>query len=435
MKRLPTLLCLYCLTATTMSGQMAQPFYQKPYSEQQQAPIDPYENTDFKMFNHLDLSLIGGTTGIGFDLASPIGNSLQLRAGFSLMPRWNYDMHFNVQVGDDPTTSESKFNRLSGLLENFTGYKVDDNVRMIGQPTYHQFKLMVDVMPFQNKNWHVTAGFFVGPKQFAKAFNSTEDMPSLVAVGIYNNLYNRVANSPVLNDPSYFRVHTIGDILNDMEILKTLMPDRDFNDIIESLAEKYDIDQIPGLDPEDNIIKQTYQRIANYGRMAIHVGNYAHDILYEEDEYYEEDVLWTDTDWEWGENGEIIVHHQEGDVRFHKGEVKHAKGEVKYHKGDPYMMTPDANSMVKASWLVNNFRPYLGFGYGGRLIKGSDRWKISFDCGAMFWGGTPRIVTHEGIDLCKDVEDISGDVGRRVRFFKKFKAFPILEVRLTRRLW
>lgn len=431
MKRLPTLLCLATLTTMMATAQMAQPYYLKSQPDADAPVLDK----DFQLFNHLDLSVTGGTTGIGFDLASPIGSSVQLRAGFSAMPHWEYDMHFHVQVGDDAATSSSKFQRLSGLLKDFTGYKVDEDVRMIGKPSYHQLKMMVDVMPFQNKNWHFTAGFYLGPKKFAQAFNSTEDMPSLVAVGIYNKFYDKVANSAVLNDPNYFRNNSIGDILNDIDVLRLLMPDHDFNDIIERLADEMDVDYIPGLDPEDNIIKQTYQRIVNYGRMGIHVGNYSHDILYEEDELYEEDVLYTDSDWEWGPNGELIIHHQVGDVEHYKGEVKHAKGEVKYHKGDPYKMTPDENSMVHANWLVNNFRPYLGFGYGGRLMKNDDRWRVSFDCGAMFWGGTPRIVTHEGIDLCKDVEDISGDVGRRVRFFKKFKAFPILELRVTYRLW
>ncbi len=55
---------------------------------------------------------------------------------------------------------------------------------------------------------------------------------------------------------------------------------------------------------------------------------------------------------------------------------------------------------------VNNFRPYLGFGYGGKLSNRSDRNWISFDCGAMFVGGTPRIITHDGVDLAKDVKNI-----------------------------
>jgi len=184
------------------------------------------------LFKHLDLSLTAGTTGVGFDVATPISNIMQVRAGFAAMPHFDYDMHFGVQVGDDPTASKDKFKRLSGLLEDFTGYKVDNSVRMIGQPSFHHFSLMVDVMPFKNKDWHLTAGVFVGPEKFAKAFNSTEDMPSLMAVGIYNTLYNKVANSPVLNDPNYFSSHTLYEVIKDIELLQTLGINFDDYDIL-----------------------------------------------------------------------------------------------------------------------------------------------------------------------------------------------------------
>ena len=38
-----------------------------------------------------------------------------------------------------------------------------------------------------------------------------------------------------------------------------------------------------------------------------------------------------------------------------------------YADGKPYRMVPDANNMVSCKIKVNNFRPYLGFGYGGKL--------------------------------------------------------------------
>ena len=392
---------------------------------QTEPPVVELPKSVTKPFGHLDLSLTAGTTGIGFDLAAPLTNSVQLRLGAAAMPHFNYDMHFGVQVGDDPEKSASKFERLSGLLEGFTGYKVDDDVRMIGQPSFYHMNLMVDVMPFRNKNWHLTAGFYLGPEKFGKAFNSTEDMASLVAVGIYNNLYDRVAKSDIINDPFYFYMHSMGDVLRDIDLLKTL----GFN------VDDYEILDNYGLDPDNNPIKSAYERIYNYGRMGIHVGDFDHDIYYDEDVLYGEDVVYKDDVWD--DDYENIIHYK-GEV-IHKAndpnDPLHCKGDLKHSKGDPYMMTPDETSMVKANFLVDNFRPYLGFGYGGNLSKKDDRWKISFDCGAMFWGGKPRIVTHEGIDLCRDVTNISGDVGRYVRFFKKFWAYPVLSVRITRRLF
>ena len=115
-------------------------------------------------------------------------------------------------------------------------------------------------------------------------------------------------------------------------------------------------------------------------------------------------------------------------------------GRMGVHVGDfkndsPYRMEPDADNMVSCKIKVNNFRPYLGFGYGGKLSNRSDRNWISFDCGAMFWGGTPKIITHDGVDLAKDVKNIDGKVGDYVSFFKGVKVYPVLELRLTHRIF
>lgn len=101
-----------------------------------------------------------------------------------------------------------------------------------------------------------------------------------------------------------------------------------------------------------------------------------------------------------------------------------------YDDGTPYLMEPGDDGMVRADVKVNAFKPYFGAGYGGRLLKDNDRFHIAVDLGAMFWGGSPHIVTHDGTDLTRDVSDISGKVGSYVRLAKKFKVFPVLDVRL-----
>ena len=302
------------------------------------------ESQENGFFKHLDASLTVGSTGLGFDLASPMGEYAQLRAGFSFMPHIQYKMNFEVQVGDDASKSKSKFQTLSGLLKDMTGYQVDNSVDMIGVPTYYNFNLLVDVFPFKNnKHWHFTAGFYWGNSKIGKAYNTTEDMPSLVAVGIYNNMYEKAIN----NEPFV----TINYNGNPMAITDN----PEYQDYL-------------------------YEKFREYGRMGVWIGNHVSD-------------------------------------------------------GSPYIVEPDENSMVKAEVRVNTFKPYLGFGYGGRLFKGDDRYKISFDCGAMFWGGTPSILTHDGTDLAKDVEDVKWKVGDYVRLIKGVKAFPVLNVRITRTLF
>lgn len=337
-------------------------------------------------FNHLDLSLTTGSTGIGFDASMPLNDWLSVRAGYASMPRFTYRMHFGVEVGDDPTTSQQKFNRLSGLLADFTGNQVDNVVDVDGKPTYWNWKLLVDVKPFKNKHWHLTAGLYYGSREVARAVNAIEDMPSMMAVSIYNNLYRRAMNNDLM--------FTFGTELDD------------------------DGNEVPRV---FNIGETLHDKLMEYGKMSINMGEFSHDIYYEEDVY---EVA--------PESGIII----DGTL-YDAGEeyLAHRKGEVKYAKGDTYRMTPDENSMVKAWAYANRLKPYLGFGYGGNLLKKDPHWQISFDCGAMFWGGTPKVVTHDGTDLVNDVDNVRGKVGDYVDIIKKFKVFPVLNLRITRRLF
>jgi len=304
---------------------------------------------DCGVFHHLDASVSLGTTGIGIDVSSPVGNYVNLRAGFDFMPHFHHNMTFGVQVGDDPKESDYKFGRLSGLLEGITGYKVDNKIDMIGEPAYYNFKFLVDVFPLKNnKKWHITAGFYLGPSKIAKAYNATEDMPSLMAVGIYNNMYDKILSGEPL-----ISTDAVGDVFMPYEV-------------------------------EDAFLY--------YGRMGVHVGDYARDIY-------------------------------------------DANGQLLHAKGDPYLMEPDKNGMAKASVKVNSFKPYLGIGYGGRLFKNSDKYHVAVDCGVLFWGGTPSIITHDGTDMANDLENITGKVGDYVDLLKGFKVFPVLNVRFTKSLF
>ena len=308
------------------------------------------------MFNHLDLGVTLGTTGIGLDAAMPVGNYVKLRTGFEVMPRFNYDMNFGVESFDGTGTSidQSTFNRMADVLYGLTGFKVDQNITMKGKPTMWNFKFMVDVYPFKNnKHWHVTAGFHWGPSKIAEAVNAQEDSPSLFAVGMYNHIYDVAYADWVLDIPTpLIETETTGAVYMDPNMEKTIL---------------------------------------SMGRMGIPIGKYSH-------------------------------------------EMTDAQGNV-HKQGETYYMQPNENSMVTVEARTNSFKPYLGLGYEGRLIKGNDNYKIGFDAGLMFWGGTPSIITHDGMDLANDVEDINGKVGDYVKLIKGVKAFPVLNLRITRRIF
>jgi len=318
-------------------------------------PVTQYWN-EHGIFQHMDVSLTAGTTGIGIDVASPVGKYVQLRAGYEFMPHFKKRMEFDLTINGKPAKAydkdgyrqETTFDKMKDFLYEFTGYDVDDHVDMIGKPTINNFKFLVDVFPFQqNKHWHFTAGFYWGPSRFAYAENAIESMQTLCAVGIYNQMYNKAVN---------------GDPLIQYEGVSLEVPD------------------------------QLYKKIQTMGRLGFAVGYYKRDIV-------------------------------------------DGAGNVIHKAGERYIVEPDDRGMVTVTAKSNSFKPYLGFGYGGRLIKNRDDLHVSFDCGAMFWGGTPDLYMHDGINLTDDVEKVSGQVGTYVDLFSALKVFPVLSFRITKRIF
>lgn len=336
------------------------------------------------IFQHLDVSMTLGTTGLGIDVASPVTEWAQLRLGYEFMPRFTKRMSFEMTINGQPAKSydsdgnrqETRFDKLNNFMYGFTGFDMEDHADMIGKPTLNNFKFLVDVFPFKNdKRWHFTAGFYWGPSKFAEAENSTEAMVSLVSAGIYNKMYESAKRGdPLISfDPNEFP---------SLAGVGILMPDK--------VREKF----------------------LEFGDMGFVVGYFTHDI--------------TDAD---------------GNVLVSKDMIDNNGNTVQR----PYIVEPDEDGMVRVSASSNSFKPYIGFGYGGNLMKGRDDWKVSFDCGAMFWGGTPELVVRHGlklpngkyrdVSLTEDVENISGQVGTYVDLFKALKVFPVLSLRITKRIF
>lgn len=339
------------------------------------------QNVDLSSLNNkskpvnLDLSVTAGTTGIGFELSMPIGQYVGVRAGGTFMPKFEVPMTFTAQIGtgDQMTADgkETRFQRMAHILEGFVGQPVDDKIDMAASPTMHQGKVLVDIKPFRNKNWHFTTGLYIGKSKVGQCINKPHETTSLLAVNLYNHLYD--------ND---------GAIVN-----------------YEGIS--------VGVPPEFLYI------LYDFGRAGFPMGYYTKDAVYEEDE------LGVSKRWDPDEEEYIEFTY-----------VIHAKGEPieGKRKGDVYMMTPNSDNTAFANAFVNKVRPYVGVGYNSTLGS-TRRWAWGFDAGIMFWGGAPKLVDHSGVDLMYDVNDIRGDVGRYVNLARHAKAYPILEFKLTHRLW
>ena len=297
----------------------------------------------------LKIGFDAGTTGIGFTVESRINDMLGVRTGFDWMPHFEMPLYFHMEVGDgkNPVYEDgrSRFDRMAEKLEEITGFKIDQKVKMLGEPNMYNFKLLIDIYPLQDKRWHFTTGFYSGPSVIARARNSTEDMTKLIIAAFYNNIYENLYDLEYNNDGEAHGV-------------------------------------IMGLE----LTKELTDKILSYGRIGMHVGDYKNQTS------------------------------QDG-------------------KPLRYTLGPDTDNMVKAEMRVNSFKPYLGVGFNGPLDKNNDRFNIIMECGIMFWGGHPKVYTHDGTEIVDDLTNLNKQIAHYVDYVRPFEVFPVLNLSLNYRLF
>ena len=334
---------------------------------------------EWKSWEAWNVGVTAGSTGIGAEVSMPVTRNVQMRVGGTYMPRFEKTMNFGVEVGKDKdyrtdeqnaATKKYYMENIQSFMRNFISYDMNDNIDMVGRSRFGNAKVLVDWMPFKDKRWHVTAGVYIGGRTIATAKNRMEDMATLMGVNMYNDLYKKgAARAPMF----------------EVEGVSVEIPDH----FVSAM-------------------------LVYYGEMAIKLGEFSHDIIATEDVYWDYDY------YEYGTN-ELV--HAKGDLRC-------AKGEVLYHEGEAYRMTPTEDNMVEAKMKVNPIRPYVGGGFSGRLMKGSNI-NIGVEAGVMMWGGCPSVVTHDGIDMVKDLRNVRGKVGDYVKLIKEIKALPVVEVKVN----
>ena len=127
--------------------------------------------------------------------------------------------------------------------------------------------------------------------------------------------------------------------------------------------------------------------------------------------------------------------------------------------GTPYILEPDEQGTIQATMQVNAFKPYLGTGYEAYLLPRSNQWIFSVEVGALLWGGAPRVLVSDRVrtlaekvdeygytytewdystttlDLVRDVRNVPGRPGELLSHVSRLKVYPVIELRLSRRLF
>ncbi len=186
---------------------------------------------EYHIFDNLNVAFTLGTTGLGLEVAAPVTKWARLRVGFDGIPKVNLPMNFDVATyaGEDGDQTENNFDKVKDIMLDITGEEMDESVRMNAKPNIYNFKLLVDVYPFQNdRRWHVTAGVYFGSSVIGRAINDKRETNSLVAMNLYNRIFDKMEASGG-NDPLF------GDIY---------------------------------------ISPETYDKMMRYGRVGIHLGDF-----------------------------------------------------------------------------------------------------------------------------------------------------------------
>ena len=150
--------------------------------------------------DHLSAGISLGTMGLGVEIMTPLTGWVDLRAGVDWLPSVKVPMYFSLSTYSDGMPT-GNFNKVADLLNEMTGIRIDDRVKMNGKAAMINFKLLFDVYPFrQNRHWKITAGFFAGTSKLATAINDTGEKPTLVGINIYNRGYEYFTGSDGIID-------------------------------------------------------------------------------------------------------------------------------------------------------------------------------------------------------------------------------------------
>jgi hypothetical protein len=123
-----------------------------------------FAQTEGKYFNSLAIGVSAGTTGIGVDLAAPIGAHFALRAGLDFMP--NFTLNEDVDV-----------------TGTNNGYNYYGEVEVEGSIKRTQGSVLLNIYPSKHSSFFVCGGAFFGGDKMITIQGHSDELQQLIAQG------------------------------------------------------------------------------------------------------------------------------------------------------------------------------------------------------------------------------------------------------------
>lgn len=118
-------------------------------------PVQAQDNSyvdEFGIFDHVSPGISLGTTGIGIDVAAPISEYVQIRAGYNFFPTFKYKEDIDYRAKGKPTRGQT---------------------RAEAKSKFSCGHLLAEIYPFPySTSFHVTAGFYIGNSEIVEIENT-----------------------------------------------------------------------------------------------------------------------------------------------------------------------------------------------------------------------------------------------------------------------
>lgn len=134
----------------------------------------------FGIFDHMSIGVAGGTTGLGFEVAAPITDFVQMRVGYHFLPRFGFTTYNkNIDYTHD------------GGIKDKTNVEFKLNMG--------NADILFDIYPGRKTMFHFTAGAFIGRNDIITAHNTNEIYGVDEGEGL---LINDYVIGPYVRDPN-----------------------------------------------------------------------------------------------------------------------------------------------------------------------------------------------------------------------------------------
>ena len=109
-------------------------------------------------FNSLSIGANVGTTGWGFDIATPIGQHFALRAGFTIMPNFSYTDEVDVSIEYIPDGEIPAYIDAEGSMGRTSG------------------EVLLNIYPFKRSSFFITGGAVFGGDKLIKIKGHSDEL-------------------------------------------------------------------------------------------------------------------------------------------------------------------------------------------------------------------------------------------------------------------